>query len=336
MRLLEKILGGIFLIGGTLGFLVVITMLTSSEPFSSSGSFLGFLIAVGSSSSMAYFGRKLFLLQDDEKKKPTGWEEPSPDYGPEFDVEVEYGSERTVSNSGSSRNAISEAAHRLADTINTKSKFNTAVHEIEEWENDLHNEDRPKQRAKLSRAIEIGEAAIEIARRRGYEWHFTPTLNLDLPTELADIAYTVIKDREKKDRLIRRFPSYRHCFYSLDPQWEDESDVEERPEHLQAYRNLVKRLRETTDVKAQAEMLDAFLKKYPDAYDFSIPTGHEFMIESLRSAGVPRPEIMMQKGFTTVEECKHIDIKELTSWYGIGPKTVAEFKQFLARAHHSK
>jgi hypothetical protein len=216
---------------------------------------------------------------------------------------------------------------KIVDLMPSKSDYKEALKEVEKVRDKLDDGKYDHtESSDARRYLKIMYAALKIVEIRGYEWQFLPNLDVYLPVEILDDIYERINDKVDYDRLESISPG--SCI-ALDIDYPSD-DLEDKPEGLLQFKALIESLNSKEDIEERASAIDLWiLKNNSIADDYGIPTGNEYLLSELIQSGVPRPMIMIEHGYNTVQKCRSLKIDEYKSWKGIGDKSVKKFSDFL-------
>ena len=214
---------------------------------------------------------------------------------------------------------------QIADSLTTKAKYKECLRENEKLEGQiLDGKFSAIDRIRAKRHMKKVDSALAIAENRGYEWQCIPDLDLCTPLELVDVAYKRITNRDERDYL-ENLEMYSCQVLDL-----EESCLERAPRGLAKYQAFMHKIALINEPKAKIETINRWIADNREiSEEFQYYDGNEYYIHHLEIAGVPKPQLMIEHGYYTPEQCKTISIQGFSSWKGVGKKTVERFSAFL-------
>jgi hypothetical protein len=232
--------------------------------------------------------------------------------------------------SGPRRDVESEA-QEMAAKIKTIKQFQ-ALRERQE------RTDAQQFQAKTDRGMEsaaykadVLRAAMDIAEKNVHEWQLLPTMDLETPKSILNLAYKVFSEEEYQ-KIETTLPESEGYFYwsRLDV-WNEPEAPEESLETLKKFRTVVEsNLTQATKIKKINKLVEdeyEFLGDFLDQTDEMSP-GDDWFASQLQKEGLPMAYQLYSKGFTTPEKCLLIDPPDFAKMPGADHQHVEQLIKY--------
>jgi hypothetical protein len=237
---------------------------------------------------------------------------------------------RGRNNNKPARNVAHEA-QEIAKDVKTIQQFRALQKKLESAENRMSEVKSERAYDDTCHRHDVLQAALDIAQSKIYQWQFIPNVDLNTPREVLDHAYKVFS-QEQYEQLRESLSNDKSDWHRIDGYGERE-DEEPHIKSLIAFRSIVEsgepQENQIKKINQLTSRNTSFSKEFFDS-DSDLKPGDQWFAERLRLAGLPLAHELYSEGYTTLEKCLEIDIKDFSKRKGVGPKKLEQIKEFQA------
>lgn len=180
------------------------------------------------------------------------------------------------------------------------------------------------------------ETALEKVREKIFFRQILPQLTLDASLNELKIGYQYFTKKEA-DKIIKKLPNWDYkdiSGFDILQTKNIEDNLESKPtyyESLEKYVELIESNLEFKHVKSKIETLINNDKSFETEFFIDEYDDNTILLNYLLKRGIPKPYLLIENGFITVERIKKLNDTELKSIKGFGIKTIEEFKLNIHR-----
>lgn len=181
--------------------------------------------------------------------------------------------------------------------------------------------------------VDVLNTARDLAQPNIRQWQFIPRADLHTPKQILEHVYKLFS-RKEFEEFKKTLPigakNYKYDLSRID-EIEDMEEPEPYIKSLIKFRNIVEAdLPKTETVKKINQLAQRDKDLSDNFFDLRGPLtpGDQWFAEKMGKDGLPCALELYSAGYTTPEKCLEIDHKEFAARKGVGPKRLAQLKEY--------